>query len=418
MLLDGQLDSLTHIPGLKSSPSGRSVLGFTDSTVSYMNQLLQNDINPSQYENRNGSELLGTTHILAQSFIATTGLNYGAGFRENETKLMSKVPFLCTEIVAIKPSPADSEVAKDLISISSTTLPSILDKALIDAEFICTKALPLASGVSLSLIQEMLACRLIAVAKTINALAPGADSFDNQAIFVAFLLKCAKRLHIAVNKLVSSYLNNPSSILLKETRTLLTLWSGELNKRTASLLLVLQERNRTQDGKVMTDSKIDSHGKIASLVVFEKERTDSSILKLSAAKHKLDRSNDETKFLQEKILVSTHRGFKIADSELQAAKERTATSSKSNGKKRKTSSSGPKSSSSKKRTYHDSDVSDSASHMEDASDDEEEIKEEGSIAESHSMLEDDEDGSRTQESEQHTVSEMEDTEDEDSENEL
>ena len=365
LYLSGQIDSLSELVAVNQNQ--RQNFGFSSSSKSLYEEIFDCKIVSEFNKGVNG--IYGIPILLAMSFLEHSGQHHDC--KEKALESLDKLSLRCTEIIATKAVVGNDSVSKDMVT-TSQTISNMIDSALTDAEFVASKILPIASGISLTVARELLASRLLAVTMTIISYTPGSEFFDNQSSFTAFLLKCVKRVHITMSKLVSSHSTSSNHIVLAQSKALLQLWSGKLNKRTMSLLLVLQGINRTKDGKVVADSKIIAQGKIAGQVVFEKEKTDSIILNLSA---KLKSKGINSDFLKEKIIVSTHRDFKIQVHELQAARERT---DKTNRKGQKAA---PKKKSKKKsKKNEDLQTNDAESNR-----DEEQSLEEKSIVEDQSV---------------------------------
>jgi len=99
------------------------------------------------------------------------------------------------------------------------------------------------------------------------------------------------------------------------------------------MLMVLQEVQGSGDkGKFLAESKIESYGKVSSALVFEKERLDNALLKVGQKLKQLKLEQD-SEWLQDKVVVNLNRDFKIIDTE--GAKAREAPKKKKAVKKEK-----------------------------------------------------------------------------------
>ena len=99
------------------------------------------------------------------------------------------------------------------------------------------------------------------------------------------------------------------------------------------MLMVLQEVQGSGDkGKFLAESKIESYGKVSSALVFEKERLDNALLKVGQKLKQLKLEQD-SEWLQDKVVVNLNRDFKIIDTE--GAKAREAPKKKKAAKKEK-----------------------------------------------------------------------------------
>merc|ERR1712238_283046 len=81
-----------------------------------------------------------------------------------------------------------------------------------------------------------------------------------------------------------------------------------------ALLLDLQEKENTGEGKVLANSKIQSNGRISAQVVFKKERSDNTLLKISA-KLKIMGLKKDSLWLENHLVISKSRDFKITRDE-------------------------------------------------------------------------------------------------------
>ena len=87
------------------------------------------------------------------------------------------------------------------------------------------------------------------------------------------------------------------------------------------MLMVLQEVQGSGDkGKFLAESKIESYGKVSSALVFEKERLDNALLKVGQKLKQLKLEQD-SEWLQDKVVVNLNRDFKIIDTEGAKARE-------------------------------------------------------------------------------------------------
>ena len=88
-----------------------------------------------------------------------------------------------------------------------------------------------------------------------------------------------------------------------------------------ALLLTLSEKLKVGN-KALADSKISSHGRIAEQVVFELERCDNALLKLSAKLKTAGFQIESTFVLDQMGSGSKVRGFKIKEKELKEIRDR------------------------------------------------------------------------------------------------
>lgn len=208
-----------------------------------------------------------------------------------------------------------------------------IESGLDNADFITLKLIPNLSEKSLSLCQRFVACSLLTTSKVICSSAPSADSIDNNGTFASTLLKNAKRLYSVLVKLVLSYSSNPKSMSCVETKALLEFMTATLQPRIAALLLVLQGKQQTSEGKYLAESKIESHGRVASQLVFEKEKLDNALLKMGATLKQAGLT-ERCEWLGKHVVTSADREFRIRDVE-QAKKREAPKQKKTAGSKRK-----------------------------------------------------------------------------------
>lgn len=164
---------------------------------------------------------------------------------------------------------SDQNFAKEKLAMGST-ISSTVSNALDHAEFVTHKMIPHMPDESLA--QRFVSSLLFSVSKMISASAPSAEFMDSNGSFASTLLKHSKQLYGTLTKLVLSFLKNPQSLMSDETKQCLDYLTATFIPRVSALLLTLQQKQETSGGKYIAESKIESHGRIASLLVFEKEK--------------------------------------------------------------------------------------------------------------------------------------------------
>lgn len=242
--------------------------------------------------------------------------------------------FNCVSIISSIEAPTE-QVSKEQELAASSILQAI-DDGLVDAEFVASKIAPHLNGVSLMLIQKLLNLRLTAVSNVICACAPVAISFDNDGNFAAGLLKACKRVYSIYCKILINYAKTMSDIMSTEHRYFSGLL-GKLKEITIKLLSTIQEKTKVgNSNKALTETKIDSHGRIASYLVFEFEKCESLLLKLSG-KLKSLKLLEESKFIQDQINVTSLYDFRIGDIDgaRERAKRKSGTKSSASKSKRR-----------------------------------------------------------------------------------
>ena len=232
----------------------------------------------------------------------------------------------CIDTIIELPKAAGMSAPKELELIADS-LSGAIDATVSDAEFVVGRMLPYLDGDVLDQTQEHLAGRLLAAGSIISVLSGCAAHCDDSASFVSSLLRNTKRLYGIYTKLVQSQTKNPRALISTINRGLLSEMAERMTPRTAGLLLTLQEKTEAGEGKFITDKKIESHGRIAAQVVFEKERMDNSLnkacLQLSSVGMEADRA-----WLEKQVVQSANRDFKIKTHSIKAAQEREAPSEK------------------------------------------------------------------------------------------
>ena len=130
---------------------------------------------------------------------------------------------------------------------------------------------------------------------------------------------------------------------------------------------MLQEKQETAEGKYLAESKIESHGRTAAALVFEKEKLDNALLKMVTILKQAGRK-EESEWLGKHVVTSTNTDFRIRD--ITEAKEREAAKKVSGSKRKKKDQSEEKSKKVKVKKEFYGDVSMDAEE-EDCSDEEE-----------------------------------------------
>ncbi len=226
---------------------------------------------------------------------------------------------------------SDATFEKEKASIANT-ISSAIEDALDNAEFATLKLIPHMLR-SADLAQRFVSELIFSCSKMISLSAPSANYLHIDGSFASTLLKSTKRLYGVLTKLVLSFVNSPQALASYETKHLLDYLVGTLMRRVSALLLSLQEKQKTAGEKFLAENKIESHGKIAALLVFEKEKLDNSFLKV-AAKLKQSGLKRESKWLENHIVANLNPDFSIK--RVAEAREREAPKKKATaGTKRK-----------------------------------------------------------------------------------
>ena len=220
---------------------------------------------------------------------------------------------------------AGAAVSKEKASIA-LTISSTIDGALDNAEFVTLKLIPHMHCGSIDLAQRFVSELLFSISKMVSISAPSAEYLHADGSFASTLLKSTKRMYGVLTKLILSFVNSPQSLTSKETKNFLDYLNATLMPKVSALLKNLQ-------GKFIAERKIESHGKIAALLVFEKEKLDNALLTVST-KLKQNGLVYESEWLEKHIIANNNPDFIIK--QVAQAKEREApVSKKSAGSKRK-----------------------------------------------------------------------------------
>jgi len=272
----------------------------------------------SEFTSLDGDNLVGTLQLLASSLQASNpiGTNFD-GFVDSKATIFQ---FTCTDVVSAKGTSSEL-VPKDL-STASTSILAAIDYGIADIEFLTNKILPHTIGNQIVLVQRFVGKMLYSVGKVICTTSVCSEALDDNGHFISSLLKSCKRLYTSFTKLLGYLHDYPVAVVNDENAAFLRLMKEKLHTRTMALLLTLSEKLKVGN-KALADSKISSHGRIAEQVVFELERCDNALLKLSA-KLKSAGFRTESDFVLEHMGSGTKvRGFKIKENELKEIRDRT-----------------------------------------------------------------------------------------------
>lgn len=226
----------------------------------------------------------------------------------------------------------DSNVIKEKSNICQL-ISSCIDSGLDNADYLTAKLIPNLSENALDLSQRFVACNLLSVSKVLCAPAPSAEFVDYNGSFASSLLKHAKRLYSNLVRFILSYTSNPKCMASNETKAMFDFMTSTLKPRIAALLHTLRDKQETASGKYLAESRIESHGRTASQLVFEKEKLDNALLKVGAILKQAG-LEEESKWLSKHVVTSRDTGFKVHN--IAEAKKREAPKEKkSAGSKRK-----------------------------------------------------------------------------------
>ena len=322
-LLDGTTIELILPNQLKTEWRSKSLIStITLADFSNLGIEMSTSLLPDTMKN---GHIIGSIIPICNSFAVVTPIRhpFDSDLYENQS-----ITFNCVSAVSSTDASTD-QVSKEQVLAASSILHAI-DDGLVDTEFVATKISPHLNGGSLMLIQKMMTRRLIAASNVICACAPVAISLDNDGNFVAGLLKACKRIYSVYCKIIMNYTKTMSDIMSIEHSQFSRLL-GKLKEVTIKLLSTIQEKTKVgNSSKALTESKIDSHGRIASYLVFEFEKCESLLLKLSG-KLKSSKLLEESKFIQDQINITSLYDFRIGD--IDGARERAKRKNRKSGAK-------------------------------------------------------------------------------------
>ena len=304
--LDGLVEgSVQHIWGLKNR---RDAFGLTNITADGVKTMTGRT-----FRENDSDTLLGVVKILASSFVSSLGTTPNFDDILGDSK--SNFEFSCTRIVSSVC--ASSELVSKHLSTASSSLLAAIEKGISDAEYLSTKIVPHVIDDKILLLQQGLIKLLTAIGKVICATAPCAGLFDDNGTFTSALLKSSKRLYAVYSKSVGCLSDYPLAAISPENQRLLVFMKGEMNKITMALLLTIQEISMVGT-RTIADNKISSMGRIAGQVVFEIERCDNELLKISSQLKAIG-CKDVAAL---KVSTTSVRDFQIKKDEIQAARNR------------------------------------------------------------------------------------------------
>ncbi|KAL7521904.1 hypothetical protein ACHAWX_006627 [Stephanocyclus meneghinianus] len=374
--LSNELDGDTHVPlpphflGLNSLSNDeplrmiRSKVGLSTTTVENW---------PSKHHDRLREEMIASKMCLVGivqqiTWALTATLTIGNRFldtfgRDARTSKHLYLPSI--KVISRTPQSNFDREKSNICRHVSVCIEDGLDRA----DYVTFKLIPNMSENVLDLTQRFVACFLHSISKVICASAPSAEFVDVNGIFASSLLKSAKRLYSNLAKFILSYTSNPQCMVCEETKMLFYFTTTTLRPRITALLLTLQEKHETVEGKYLAESKIESHGRIASLLVFEKEKLDNAFLKVVTIL-KQSGWEKESSWLAKHVVSSLDSDFVIKG--IEQAKEREAPQTKKRKvKKELTGKKNKKTAKAIKRDLDNgSDADDTSSENSDSNDDE------------------------------------------------
>ena len=165
------------------------------------------------------------------------------------------------------------------------------------------------------------------VAQIIASLAPIASEADNSLRLGSSVLRLSKRLYAGGMRMLANFAASVGEMTVCPggAREFL----GQMTKQTTDivgvLLLVLQQKQEIEgDGdkkktSFLSEAAIRTHGKIASELVFERERYDLTLGKV-AKKARSGKNEALSEFFEEQVVILKSRDFKIEEHKISEAK--------------------------------------------------------------------------------------------------
>ena len=345
VLLGGHLDGDTRMPLLPSKGSDSDII---KSRTASLFPIMASDDWPKHHrksiEEHLDKDDCAVGIVKKVSIAMLVRLQISASFND-ELEAPSRKPCklsIIDTIAAIEPLKGLTR-PRELGSIASS-IQTAIDIALTDADYVCFKVLPhLNHPMATDRAMEYVAGRLLAVACTVSNVSGIAEDCDDNAAFMVSLLKSTKRVYSTFTKLIQLQMKSDLTKLASPLQsTLLEELSTTMTPRTMCLLLAATEHvevgERADDGKqakTLTEKQLNAQGKVASEVVFNKERLDSFLSKASKQLKKAG-FEDESEWLEGHITRSDTRSFRIKAKDIAAAQEREAPRKKDKKRKAKT----------------------------------------------------------------------------------
>ena len=343
VLLGGHLDGDTRMPLLPSKDSGSDI---AKSRATALFPIMTSDDWPKHHRKSIDEHLnkddcaVGIVKKLSIAMLVR--LQISASF-DDELDAPPRKPCKLSVIDTV----ADIEPLKGLtrpreLGLVASSIQTAIDIALTDADYLCFKVLPhLNDPKATDQAMEYVAGRLLAVACSVSNVSGIAEDCDDNAAFMVSLLKSTKRVYSTFTKLIQLQMKRDLTKLASPLQSsLLEELSTTMTPRTMCLLLAATEHvevgERADGGKkTLTEKQLNAQGKVASEVVFNKERLDSFLSKASKQLKKAG-LEDESEWLEGHITRSDTRSFKIRAKDIAAAQAREAPQKKDKKRKAKT----------------------------------------------------------------------------------
>eukprot|EP00970_Alexandrium_tamarense_P013984 scaffold3786_cov204-Alexandrium_tamarense.AAC.31 len=328
--LTNDLDGETHVPlpsfrGLNSGSKGeaklraaRSKSGLPTSQIASWPEKHQERLRKELFASNGCPSIPGIVQQMAWALTAT----FTAGERFNKTFAEdSPSPRqLVLKCVKRTSKTSDSNLTREKTNLAGV-LSSSIEAGLSQADFVTLRLIPHMTDKPLDSAQRFVSSLLLSVCRVICASAPSAENLDTNGSFSSSLLKSTKRLYSILVRFILSYAANPQKLTCDENKCFFDFMTSTLMPRISALLVTLQELQETVEGKYLAESKIESHGKTAAALVFEKEKLDNALLRVGSMlkQHGLE---EDAMWLEKHVVTTLNRDFGIKS--IQDAKEREA----------------------------------------------------------------------------------------------
>ncbi|GFH59925.1 hypothetical protein CTEN210_16401 [Chaetoceros tenuissimus] len=317
---DGMMNGIARIPKLSqfSSNSLRMNAGLMELKPAIINQILERNLDSTEFQPLDGDSKMSALQVMSLSLQAT--IDVSTNFQEKVKDFnVSTYKLACIDAVATTLASSDL-VSKHLTSSSSIIIAS-LENGIADVEFL-NKLMSTLIGEQSVFVQRFITKMLFALGKILSVTSLYAASMDDSGNFMSNLMKISKRIYANYTKLLGFLADNPHCINHVENKVFLKLLREKLQNRISALLLTLSEKTK-MGKKSLGEGKIAAYGRIAEQLVFEIERCDNALLKLSS-KLKSSGFEEESTLLLDTMGSGSSdvvRGFKLQENVLKQLRE-------------------------------------------------------------------------------------------------
>lgn len=317
---DGMMNGIARIPKLSqfSSNSIPMNAGLMELKPAIINQILERNLDSTEFQPFDGDSKMGALQLLSLSLQATNDVS--TNFQEKVKDFnVSTYKLACIDAVAT--TLASSDLVSKHLSSSSSIIIASLENGIADVEFL-NKLMSTLIGEHSVFVQRFITKMLFALGKILSVTSLYAVSMDDSGNFMSNLMKISKRIYANYTKLLGFLADNPHCINHVENKVFLKLLREKLCDRISALLLTLSEKTK-MGKKSLAEGKISAYGRIAEQLVFEIERCDNALLKLSS-KLKSSGFEEESTLLLDTMGSGSSdvvRGFKLQENVLKQLRE-------------------------------------------------------------------------------------------------